>query len=67
MHHSRPLLIVSLSAPTLDILEQFLDLFQVLSTVDLDDPVDLAGIAHQLLCTGVQHLHLAIACYGQVV
>jgi hypothetical protein len=46
------------------ILQLLFNLLQILGTVDLDDAVHLTRVPHQLLCTGVQHLDLAVACYG---
>lgn len=53
--------------PTSLLLQPLLNLLQVLGTIHLDDAIDLAGIPHQLLGAGVQHLDFAVACDGEVV
>jgi hypothetical protein len=53
--------------PALLLLQLVLNLLQIFWAVNLNDAIDLARIAHQLFCTGVQHLDFAVTCDWEVV
>lgn len=40
---------------------------KVVRTFDINYSTHLAGIAHQFLCTSIEHSHLSVTSVGEVV
>jgi len=53
--------------PSWVLFQLLLNLFQIVRIVNLDDPVHLGRIPHQLFRAGVQHLDFVVAGDGEVV